>query len=694
MSTASNESAGGVATTANDKPFLAEPPVPKYRYWPTVPKTQTANLKYRQDIEKRCYQDESYRRQVYEMCRLDSLFWLSTTCWLYEPRPKPHVMPFVPWDHQIPAWTDMERWLGVCDVGLEKSRGEGASWLIVMLCLHKWLFLPMFAAGIVSKDERSVDDPENPDSIFWKLDFNLKHMWDWMRPKFNRTLKTHMITNIDNGSTIAGYAAVGDVASGGRKTIFVMDELSKFPRGPDREAMNSTQYVTDCRYLISTPKGPEGAYFEAMNGKNVLKKIVLDWKQNPVRSKGAYKVLISTDDRRKIELVDLNYWQAAAKRQGNICDTKGELLRMAELVVAEQSNPFGYDFMMTGPYVKHDHIRSPWYDLQCRRPGATPAGIAQELDRDYGGSTSRFFDINMLTRLQGRCTPPVCCGEMRMPKRVDGYVDLQGVKFNAAHGGRLRLWLQPDIHNRIATQRNYVIGADVSSGTGGVATSNSALCVIDRHTGRQVAELASPQILPTDLAEYAVALCYWFAGPTGPAILIWEQNGSNGAQFGMRITQLGYANVYYRGQVEEYTERETKKIGFWTSNKTKPILLGELARALANGQLEVTSEECLEEAKFYVNLLGGKIEHISQSTEKDPSAAGERHGDRLIALALAWWVVKDYISDGKLAEAVVSDAPANSALGRRLASQRQESEQQAWVPPSQRRSSKTFRLWR
>ena len=25
-----------------------------------------------------------------------------------------------------------------------------------------------------------------------------------------------------------------------------------------------------------------------------------------------------------------------------------------------------------------------WYDVQCRRPGATPKGIAQELDVEYG----------------------------------------------------------------------------------------------------------------------------------------------------------------------------------------------------------------------------------------------------------------------------------------------------------------------
>lgn len=663
-----------------------EPKELEYPYFADVPRVPEENREYRGKLLARCRDNEAHRRSVYKMCADDSLFWLSSFCDLFEPRPRPQILPFIPWDHQIPVWKEMERWLGYRDVGLMKSRAEGASWLICMLVLHKWLFMPMFAAGLVSKDERSVDDPDNPDSLFWKLTWMLQRLPSWMRPRFGRSKTTHMLNNLRSGATITGYAATGDAGRGGRKTIFIMDELASFPRGPDYDVMASTQYISDCRYLISTPKGPEGAYFDAMVGDGDLVKLTLHWKKNPVRSLGAYKVKIARDNTRKVELIDLPYWRDKVRENGRECDSTGEVLRLADAIEPERENAFGYEFMMTGPFVKHDQTRSPWYDLQCRRPGVTPASIAQELDCDFGGSSSRFFDINMLVRLQSACQDPLCEGEMVIPKNVDSYLDLQKPKFQKQYGGRLLLWFVPDMYGNVPHGRNYIIGADISAGGGGVSTSNSALAVIDRVTGRQVAMLASPQIPPHELADYAVAMAYWFDGGSGPAQIIWEANGPNGSQFTQRIASIAYNNVYYRGQPEEMVERESSKIGFWTTPKTKPALLGEMARALNTGELECMCRECLEEAKFYVNLLGGKIEHISASTEKDPSGAGERHGDRVIALALAWWVVKDYVLDGKVADSIEADIPANCALGRRRLAKRNESGPPAWVPPSQVRN--------
>jgi len=148
----------------------------KYEYFPVVPIDPVENQKWRIDLKNKCLNDERKQEGILEMCRDDSLFWLSSFCWLYEPRPTPKIIPFIPWPHQLPAWKSIERCIGYCDVGLEKSRGEGASWMIVMLVLHRFLFLPMFAAGLVSKDERTVDDPENPDSLFWKMTWQLEKL--------------------------------------------------------------------------------------------------------------------------------------------------------------------------------------------------------------------------------------------------------------------------------------------------------------------------------------------------------------------------------------------------------------------------------------------------------------------------------------------------------------------------------------
>lgn len=674
-------------TTSRPNLFHERPPR-TYPFAGMVPTDPAANLDFRKTVRDLAADDLDYRHRITDMCARDSLFWLTTFCVLFEPRPEPQILPFIPWSNQVPVWKELERWLGVCDLGLEKSRGEGASWMITMLCLHKWIYLPMFAAGFVSKDEASVDNPENPDSLFWKIQFQLDHLPFWMMNEewYDRSRKDHTFVNELNGATLSGFAATGTVASGGRKTVMVMDELGKFPRGFDQAAMNSTQHVTDCRWLIGTPTGPEGAYFEAMCGDNNMRKLVLDWTKNPTRNQGAYKVLIESDNSRRVELVDYGYWMQEAADRGRGFASRAEASRAAAGIVDEtDANPFGYPFMLTGPFVKHDSLRSPWYDLQCQRPNATPQSIAQELDRDYGGATSRFFDANMLVRMQKLCFPPHVAGEMALPAHPDGHDELQKCKFKEMYGGRLKLWFKPDVHGRVPQCRSYVIGVDISAGGGGVKTSNSALEIVDYTIGRQVGEFLSPQIAPDELADLAVALCYWFNHEGTPAVLIWEANGPNGSQFGQRITQLGFSNIYYRGTVEEYTEAETRKMGWWSSNKTKPALLGEWARAVAAGQLEVNSYQCLEEAKSYVNKPGGKVEHIAQSAEKDPSGAGERHGDPVIGLALAWWVAKDYVQGEVSAAPVESLIPVNCVLGRRLEAKRQQQQDQRWVPPSQAR---------
>jgi hypothetical protein len=173
--------------------------------------------------------------------------------------------------------------------------------------------------------------------------------------------------------------------------------------------------------------------------------------------------------------------------------------------------------------------------------------------------------------------------------------------------------------------------------------------------------------------------------------VIWESNGPPGIQFTQRIKQLEYPNVYYRGSTEEVFEKETKKLGFHTNLKSKPAAFGEFSRAIAVGDCEILSHVTLEEAKGYQNMPGGKIEHIAASNEEDPAGAGERHGDRVIAAVLAWWVAKDYMRSGDAADAATVEAPPNSFLGRRARALQESQAEKMWRPRSERRRSNVFR---
>jgi len=512
-----------------------------------------------------------------------------------------------------------------------------------------------------------------------------------MVPNFTRSKTNHTLVNTDNGATIAGFAATGDVASGGRKTVFVCDELAKFPRGPDKEAMDSTQHVTNSRVIISTPKGPDGAYFEAMHADTNMEKVILDWTVNPTRNVGCYRVLIEKDNSRRVELDDEEYWLEVVRRNGKRWAERSNLEDFAkEIVNNETDNPFGYPFMIETPYTKHGKKRSPWYDRECKRVGATPQGIAQELDRDYGGSTSRFYDSNMLHRVKEGCTPPVSRCELAFGDDVQSHVELKKPVIVIQATGRVELWFEPDIYHRAPQNHTFFVGVDVAAGTGGVQTSNSVIQAIDATLRKQVLQFASPSTSPYKLADLAVAICYWLSGPKGSAILAWEANGL-GSQFTDRVLELGYSRIYYRSTEEQTTKKDTKKIGWWTTIKNKPTLLGELGRAMDSGDLQVCSEEVPKEAMGYVNLLGGKVDHVSAKSEEDPAGAGANHGDRVIGLSLAWWMTRDYIKGRPGAPEEKAEVPHNSFMGRRKRRNEIKKRDDVWVPHSASRQRRVDR---
>lgn len=586
-------------------------------WYEKVPKDFHENLEYRKKLREWAGKDVGRQQTLLRVCEAEPLYFINAFCWLYEPRPRkgvngkplPMVMPFITWPHQDPAIMTIEDGLGFKDMGAEKSRGEGASWISLMIILRRFLFQAYSAFGLVSRNELAVDNPDDPDSLMWKLDWELTKLPKWMVPPTDRNQTRHILKNKANGATIVGYSATGDVASGGRKTAFLMDELAKFPPGQDEAAMASTQHVTDSRLVISTPKGPENEYAKLMHKDSTMVKIILDWKDNPTKNRGLFRVV--NGDPVPIDSVN---------------------------------NPLPDEYVAGWPemrrrlllrgYTLDGTLRSPWYDLQCMRPAASPKSIAQELDRDYGGSMSRFFNAANIDRL--------LIGDeatARLPRYVgDLAFDLENYqpRWIANGNGHLRIWCPLDAADRPPGDCSYIVSGDVAMGTGGDNSSNSVLSVVVRETGVKVAEFASPNTSPESLANYAVALCRFFRGKDEEAFLIWEANGPGG-QFRVRIVETGFRNFYVRTVLEEVSKSKTKKLGWWSSKKSKQELLGAYNYALMQGEFINPSAEALSECKQYQNGKGGAVTHVAADAAVDPSGAGENHGDRVIADALGHW---------------------------------------------------------
>lgn len=203
-------------------------------------------------------------------CARSILHWFKHWVWTYDPRlvgkidpkTKQTISPFVRfllWPKQAAFVTWVvariragEPWL------LEKSRDQGATYLLAAVCLWFWLFTPGFKATFGSRSADLVDSRDNPDSIFEKMRIILRRLPTWMLPvgfDWRKHDNIMQLTNPENGATITGEAG-DDMGRGGRCTVYVVDEAAFVARMAKVEAALSG--TTDCVGWVSTVNPQEG----------------------------------------------------------------------------------------------------------------------------------------------------------------------------------------------------------------------------------------------------------------------------------------------------------------------------------------------------------------------------------------------------------------------------------------------------
>jgi hypothetical protein len=575
-------------------------------FYDKVPTTLADNLEYRLKLRTRAGQDAGFRRACLAACKHDVLFFFSAWCYLYEPRPKiingkkqSNIIPFIPWPHQVPVIQEIDKLLGFDDIGLEKSRTEGASWISILFAVRDWLFVDMSAVGFVSRNEKSADNPDDPDSLFSKVDFELTKLPKWMVPPFKRNLADHTLKNQQNGSTITAYSATGDVGTGGRKSWFLQDELAKFKPGEDYNAMASTQHVTNSRLIVSTPKGRTGAYYDIMHDDSNMKKLTLRWQDNPTKNRGLYELKDGLPV--AVDPVNNPLPKSYNPPTPEVIDMLQRLKRKG--------------FELDGK------LRSPWYDHECDRAASTPQKIAQELDRDYGGSVALFFREDFFKEAEATVRPPLNKG------MIDYSTEDLEPTFEKSREGDLLLWCPLDVDGKPPVS-SYVVSCDPSYGLGGAFTNNSGLCVIDQLSMEQVGEFAIHTMPPEDFADFAIAICKLFHN----AFLIWEAQGP-GFGFAKRVLQRGYGNVYRRTDEQVTSKKASKKVGWWSSPDSKAALFGDFKKAVRMGELKLHSDALVKECTQYV-IIDGVLRNSSAAYSEDDLSAKHSHADRVVAAAL------------------------------------------------------------
>lgn len=614
---------------------------------PRAPKDLKQNIAYRKALVQRASNDPEFQQMCWARAKRDPVWYCDAWIWTYNPKqfPKNPIRPFVLWDFQEEGLKKILDAIGLHDLVFMKSRDMGATTLALVGIEHPAHFENMQTFMVVSRNEAAVDKKNDPDCMFWKLDFMYERQPTWMRPRRDRNSLSLLYH--DTFSSIIGASTTGEAGRGGRKVATLLDEFAAVTRGDDYAMLAATRDATNSRLINATPKGAGGAYADTL--EKYLRThpewvITFHWSQHPIKRKGLYRVTVDVnkpDDPPAIDIIDTEWHDA---------------------------NP-GYKFVTSGPFFWNGELRSVWYDGECER-AASPQEIAQELDMKMAESASQYFDAYVLTRLREKyACAPYCRGEVRW----DGD-DFKSAKFDESPNGRVLLWCNPDPGGRLPWT-DLVIGCDVATGKGGDMSSNSVASIVRSSTGEKVGEFTINTMSAHEFCEYVIAMCYWANG----AFLIYEHIGPGG-EFTRRLRDGNlYSNIYRDDASEKgISRKKTKTLGFSPTPTKKQGILSDYRSALASGKFINHCDEALIECGQYEVLPTGEIQHSKALSAQDPNARGKNHGDRVIADALAWRAILDRGQSAIPQGAAASTISPNCALARRQARESRMQSTSSW----------------
>lgn len=607
-----------------------------------VPKQFEKNLEYRRKILERAEKDEGLQRELWAACSLSRLYWLNTFGWTFvphiyidarkRPNPLPH-QPFITWSIQDYFVGELGNAIDIGeDLGADKSRQMGVTWLIIAVLSHLWLFRSDVKISELSRIEDYVDKFGNDKCLFWKHDYLHERLPNWMRPPSCLPGEKHrvrmLIPNILNGSVIDGEATTKNAVRGGVRNVVFSDEFGACENG---EAMiKAIGEATSCWLVNSTPIA--GSAYSRLVQSNRMKFLKMPWWEHPNKGEGRY-------------------------------------IRFNE-------------------GVKKWEIRSPWYDIEDEEHDQ--AYMAQEHDMNHLLAGQTFFDNQILEqhKLKFGCLPQLTyeikfkdgIANDRIPKLLSMRTPNE-VEATPDRKGKLSLWckLIEDRNGNLRPDQSveYVFGIDISKGQG---ASNSVIEIYNSDSGKKVGEWVDCNTPAYRFARITTAVALWFGGrnPRQLPFLIWEANGDPGIEFRDVIFDELHYPYYYKDEVlGQEIKKKKKSLGFHADRTKKVALLSYYQTCIANEAVENYSELSLEEAQTFIKFNDGGVGPAQFAVEK--SGARLAHGDRTSADALAVWGMKSKL---KKKNPAAKQAPLNSWEGRFNAHVRKRNDRQrALVSP-------------
>ena len=594
-------------------------------------KTLAGNLRFRIKLLKMAADDIEFKNDLWAMCKRDMLFYINTFGFTSDPRliPNPTEIPFITYDFQDVALAEIKEAIEKgFDELTEKSRDMGASWMYLTVFQWFWQFVPYTTFRLLSRNEDLVDRADDPDCLFWKIEFLINHQPKWFQPNYKDVHLLHL--NYDNNSTQTGCSTTGDAVRGGRCTAMLPDEFAAVPDG--HGMLRSTRDVTKCRLFNSTHQGAATAFY--LLSKGSIRKLVIHWSVHPEKAKGLYH------------------------------SSGGRIIRHDNFKGEVTVNGETYDYPNKYPFRTDGKLRSPWYDNECDR-AAHPMEIAQELDIDPFSSDFQYYDPIMINEIEAEhVCDPVDEGMLEFDED-----SLEPLEFVHGANGHLKLWVNLDGNGKVPWDIEVGCGVDISAGTG---ASNSTATFVNLQTGEKIAEYANPYVKPEYFAHEVIALCRFF----NDAFLNFDASGPTGEVFSAEILRIGWRSMYYRRNEEGTNQKVSDKPGMFLNPKQRSRLFGLYRRHLKDRTFIQRSHEANQECLEIIQKSSNDIVHSSSTNNIDPSGAGASHSDRVIADALAAKLVEFLDKTPKKGDG--GTPPPKSYAARKLRREKKEREKDLW----------------
>lgn len=182
-------------------------------------------------------------------------------------------------------------------------------------------------------------------------------------------------------------------------------------------------------------------------------------------------------------------------------------------------------------------------------------------------------------------------------------------------------------HPRSATE-TYTIGADVGmgirGGLKGKKDGDSSVAQILDSKKRQVAVwrgICHPDVF----AQVLIALGYHYNCAT-----VAPERNNHGLVTCVALRDANYPYLYTEQPEGTLEEKDSINLGFFTSERTKPLIIDKLRELDREGGIEINDPTTLQEMLTFVVTDAGKME-----------AEGGTHDDTVMALAIAAYVSED-----------------------------------------------------